>query len=67
MSFDTIPMLDLDKVNNPDTRPELLQDLRHALLEVGFLYIKNTNIELELFGKVKAYGKAIFDIPEFEK
>jgi hypothetical protein len=67
MSFNTIPLLDLAKADDPVTKPELLHELRHALMEVGFLYIKNTNIELELFDRVKAYGKAIFEIPEAEK
>lgn len=67
MSFTTVPVLDLAKANDPGTKPQLLEELRHALMEVGFLYIKNTDISNDLLEKVKATGKAVFDIPEEEK
>lgn len=67
MSFTTIPVLDLAKARSPDTKPQLLEELRHALMEVGFLYIKNTDIPNELLDQVKAAGTAIFDIAEEEK
>lgn len=67
MSFTTIPVLDLAKAKSPDTKPQLLEELRHALMEVGFLYIKNTAIPNELLEQVKKAGTAIFDIPEEEK
>jgi len=67
MSFTTVPVLDLAKANNPDTKPELLEELRHALMEVGFLYIKNTSIPGNLFEKVRVAGTAVFDISEEEK
>lgn len=40
MAFATVPVMDLAKANDPRTKPELLEELRHALMEVGFLYIK---------------------------
>ncbi|KAH0363073.1 Clavaminate synthase-like protein, partial [Aureobasidium melanogenum] len=67
MSFTTVPVLDLAKARSPDTKPQLLEELRHALMEVGFLYIKNTAIPNELLEQVKRAGTAIFDIPEEEK
>ncbi|KAI4855514.1 Clavaminate synthase-like protein [Aureobasidium sp. EXF-8846] len=67
MSFTTVPVLDLAKANDPATKPQLLEQLRHALMEVGFLYIQNTTISNELLEQVKAAGKAVFDIPEEEK
>ncbi|CAD0083763.1 unnamed protein product [Aureobasidium vineae] len=67
MSFTSVPVLDLAKANSPETKPQLLDELRHALMEVRFLYIKNTAISNELLEQVKAAGKAIFDIPEQEK
>ncbi|KEQ84202.1 Clavaminate synthase-like protein [Aureobasidium pullulans EXF-150] len=67
MAFTTVPVLDLAKANDPRTKPELLEELRHALMEVGFLYIKNTPIPDNLFEQVKAAGTAVFDIPEEEK
>jgi isopenicillin N synthase-like dioxygenase len=67
MSFTTVPVLDLAKANDPATKSELLEQLRHALMEVGFLYISNTTIPNELLEQVKAAGKTVFDIPEEEK
>jgi len=67
MSFTTVPVLDLEKANDSATKPQLLEELRHALMEVGFLYIKNTDISNDLLEKVKAAGKAVFVIPEEEK
>lgn len=67
MSFKSLPLLDLSLANSPATKPQLLADLRYALMEVGFLYIKNVGIPEELFQKVISEGRAFFDIPEDEK
>ena len=63
MSFTEIPILDLSLARSPDTKPRFLESLRYALLEVGFLYIKNTGIEDELVRHVVEQGKAFFDLP----
>ncbi|KAI9785917.1 MAG: hypothetical protein M1839_008183 [Geoglossum umbratile] len=62
-SFTEIPILDLSLARSPDTKPQFLESLRHALLEVGFLYIKNTGIEDELVKDAIEQGKAFFDLP----
>ena len=67
MSFHEVPVIDLSLARSPQTKPQFLQDLRHALLEVGFLYIKNTGISDELIQKVVTLGKAFFDLPEEKK
>lgn len=67
MSFSSIPILDLSLARSPSTKPQFLLDLRHALLEVGFLYIKNTGIPPELIQDVINLGKAFFDLPDEEK
>ncbi|KAH0542972.1 hypothetical protein FGG08_002660 [Glutinoglossum americanum] len=66
-SFTEIPILDLSLARSPDTKPQFLESLRHALLEVGFLYIKNTGIEDELVKDVVEQGKAFFGLPEEAK
>ncbi|KAI3331644.1 2OG-Fe(II) oxygenase superfamily protein [Xylariaceae sp. AK1471] len=43
-SFEAIPSIDLSLANDPSTLPQLLQDLRHALVDVGFLYISNHGV-----------------------
>lgn len=67
MSFQSIPVLDLSQASDPATKPEFLSQLRHALLEVGFLYLKNVGEAEELFPQVIERGRAFFDIPEDEK
>lgn len=67
MSFTSIPVLDLAAAQDPVTKPQFLKELRHALMEVGFLYLKNVGISDELFQKIIELGKGFFDIPEEEK
>jgi isopenicillin N synthase-like dioxygenase len=67
MAFTSIPILDLDLSRDPATKPEFLTQLRHALMEVGFLYLKNVGISQELWDEVIRQGKGFFDIPQEEK
>ena len=67
MSFNSVPVLDLSLARSPSTKKAFLDDLRHALLEVGFLYIKNTGIPADLINHVQTLGKAFFDLPEEKK
>ena len=67
MSFSSIPILDLSLARSPNTKPSFLDSLRDALLDVGFLYIKDTGIEDALTQDVIAQGKAFFDLPEEKK
>ncbi|KAK1690383.1 2OG-Fe(II) oxygenase superfamily protein [Colletotrichum godetiae] len=67
MSFTSIPILDLALAQDPETKPQFLVDLRYALMEVGFLYLKNVGIPDELFKRVIKEGKSFFDIPTEEK
>ncbi|KAF3764334.1 Clavaminate synthase-like protein [Cryphonectria parasitica EP155] len=67
MSFQSIPILDLSLADDPATKPAFLADLRHALMQVGFLYIKNVGIADDLFKRVISEGRAFFDIPLEEK
>ncbi|KAK8016417.1 2OG-Fe(II) oxygenase [Apiospora rasikravindrae] len=67
MSFTEIPILDLALARDQATKPGFLADLRHALMEVGFLYLKNVGISDELFARVIKEGRSFFDIPTEEK
>lgn len=42
--FNAIPQTDLSLADDAVRRPELLQQLRHALTDVGFLYVKNHGV-----------------------
>jgi isopenicillin N synthase-like dioxygenase len=67
MSFDKVPILDLSLARDPATKAEFLDQLRHALIEVGFLYLKNVGISEELTQAVIREGVAFFDLPLEEK
>jgi isopenicillin N synthase-like dioxygenase len=67
MSFSTIPILDLSLAKDSATKPQFLDDLRHALLEVGFLYLKNVGIPAELTQDIIREGIKFFDLPTEEK
>lgn len=67
MSFTSIPILDFALAQDPATKPGFLAELRHALMEVGFLYLANVGISQEFFQQVMEEGKAFFDIPTEEK
>lgn len=67
MSFSSIPVLDLSLARNEDTKPAFLESLRIALLDVGFLYIKNTGIDDTLIQDVIEQGKAFFNLPDEKK
>ncbi|TGO61538.1 hypothetical protein BOTNAR_0127g00150 [Botryotinia narcissicola] len=67
MSFTNIPILDLSLARSPETKPDFLDQLRHALLEVGFLYLKNVGITQELIDNVIEEGIKFFDVPLEEK
>lgn len=67
MSFSSLPILDLAHSRDPKTKPAFLESLRKVLLEVGFLYIKNTGIDDALIQDVIAQGRAFFDLPDEKK
>ena len=67
MAFSEIPILDLSLSRDPQTKPQLLETLRNALLDVGFIYIKNTGIDESLIQDVITQGKAFFNLPEEAK
>ncbi|KAF4125155.1 Isopenicillin N synthase [Geosmithia morbida] len=67
MSFKSIPILDLSLADDPATKPEFLRQLRDALIEVGFLYLRNFGDAEELVPEVMEKCIAFFDIPTEEK
>ena len=66
-SFDAIPVLDLSLADDPLTKPAFLADLRHAIIDVGFLYIKNFGVDQEFLDEVCEAGKEFFNLPMEEK
>ncbi|KAI9842059.1 MAG: hypothetical protein M1837_007484 [Sclerophora amabilis] len=66
-SFSSIPVLDLSLARDLSTKGAFLEQLRYALIEIGFLYIKNTGIDDALIQQVTEQGISFFDLPEENK
>lgn len=47
-TFSSLPILPLSQALDPATKPKFLEDLRHALLNVGFLYLSETGLPDQL-------------------
>ncbi|CAM9018217.1 unnamed protein product, partial [Wickerhamomyces anomalus] len=63
----SIPTLDLNKATNPETKAEFLDELRNALFNFGFFYIKNPPFDVEKFKNIKEESLKFFEIPLEEK
>ncbi|KAL4070225.1 hypothetical protein V8B97DRAFT_2007856 [Scleroderma yunnanense] len=63
----TIPVLDLAVLSDDTKRPEFIALLRYALIDVGFLYLKNHSVPQELIDRVCEYVPRLFNIPQEEK
>lgn len=61
-----IPLLDLSWADGPE-RPELLQQLRSALFDVGFLYVKHHGVSPTIISNLTNLLPALFDLPAEEK
>lgn len=66
-TFTSIPVLDLSLVESPTTKPKFLSELREALLIVGFFYLKNTSIPVDVQRAFVQKSKEFFDLPEEKK
>jgi hypothetical protein len=60
-SFTSIPVLSLVSAKEPSTKPKFLNDLRSALLNVGFCYLSDTGLPPELVRRVCDQTFAFFD------
>lgn len=67
--FTSIPILNYALLSSPNTRPVFIQQLQHALINVGFLYLENTPpvVPDALFDEVIAYLPRIFALPQERK
>lgn len=66
--FTHIPILPLSTALDASTKPKFLSDLRHALLNVGFLYLSETGLPEGLVQDVvRECGGFFEDLPKGEK
>lgn len=59
----SIPVIDLSLAASPSTRASAIASLRHALLDVGFLYITNHGIDPSITDALVAALPGLFSLP----
>ena len=62
--FTTLPILDFALTNDQADKPEFIGQLRHTLLNVGFLYLKNHTVPQRVIDDLVAYIPRFFDLPQ---
>ncbi|CAR30709.1 ZYRO0E00396p [Zygosaccharomyces rouxii] len=70
MSFGSIPVIDLGQAFDNETKPKFLENLRHALITVGFLRLTNFGNygpTTQDFQNITQQGIEFFELPEEEK
>ncbi|KAI0929810.1 hypothetical protein AcV5_006676 [Taiwanofungus camphoratus] len=65
--FSSVPVLDWSLTTNPDRRFDFILQLRHALINVGFLYLSNPPVSREDIDAVINYAPRLFDLPQEAK
>lgn len=67
MNFQSVPILDYSLLSNSESRSIFIEQLRHALINVGFLYLKNPPVTDETFDSLVAYIPRVFALPQEAK
>ncbi|KAM0749212.1 Clavaminate synthase-like protein [Meredithblackwellia eburnea MCA 4105] len=63
--FDSVPILDYNDIKINKTK--FLEELRHAIVHVGFLYWRNVPIPADLLSSVKRFTREFFELPKEKK
>lgn len=66
-NFTEIPRLNLSQANDPSTEPQLLAQLRHTLINVGFMYIENHGIPEKTITDLQDALPPLFALPRAAK
>lgn len=66
-SFSEIPIFDLAKAEDPQTRSKSLLELRRILVQVGFLYITNHGVPVTTIERLIKVLPHIFVLPDVAK
>lgn len=66
-NFTSIPFVDFRDATDPATKPRFLSTLRHALVNVGFFYLQNPPLGVELRERLVKTTGAFFDLPTEKK
>lgn len=62
-NFSSVPVLDFQDAISPDTKAKFLSQLRHALVDIGFFYLRNPPITEETRREFLEKSLAFFDLP----
>jgi len=65
--FSSIPILDYSLLDSPDDRPHFIAQLRHALINVGFLYLSNHPVAQKDVDQLIDYIPKLFLLPQDAK
>lgn len=65
-NFSSVPILDYSLINS-GRREEFILQLRHALINVGFLYLSNAPVDQKIVDRLLEYIPKLFDIPQEKK
>ena len=63
----SLPILDLGLADDPGKRHSLLDQLRDALFNIGFLYIKNHDVPEEVVDALSSRIPSLFNLPDDKK
>lgn len=66
-SFASIPVIDLSLSSSDDTEPQLLSELRNALVNIGFLYVKNHGVPSDVIADIQEALPKLFALSTDEK
>lgn len=66
-NFSSVPVLDFALVSDSATKPEFILQLRHALINVGFLYLDNHTVSQKVTNDLIDYIPRLFDLPQEAK
>jgi isopenicillin N synthase-like dioxygenase len=65
--FTSIPILDFAQTESVKTKPVFVRELRNALINVGFFYVKNTPLSAEIIKSLMDQTVNVFDMPMEKK
>ncbi|KAF7973261.1 hypothetical protein HWV62_38745 [Athelia sp. TMB] len=66
-NFSTVPVLDYALVSDSVRRPEFISQLQHALINVGFLYLKNPPVARKDVDDLIGFIPHLFALPQEAK
>ena len=65
-NFESIPILDYTLVST-DREDEFILQLRHAIINVGFLYLQNPPVDKEVVDALLSFVPKLFALPQEKK